>query len=154
MVGTLLALKGSIPKNSKEQARMLVQRLVDEIMASMEHDLKRAVTGALNRKQHSPIPSLPNMDWKRTVNRNLKNYDMSRKQLIPDKFYFFENQRISKEWNIILDLDQSGSMADSIIYASIMGLWKIWPRGRRRSGLRRLTWGQISGNAGRAGKSQ
>lgn len=121
MVGTLLSLRGSIPKKSKEQARLLVQRLVDEIMANMEHDIRRAVTGALNRKQHSPIPSLPNMDWKRTVQRNLKNYDLEKKRIIPEKFYFFENQRVSKEWNIILDLDQSGSMADSIIYASIMG---------------------------------
>ena len=121
MVGTLLALRGSIPEKSKEQARMLVRKLVDEIMESMEHDLRQAVTGALNRKKHSPIPSLPNMDWKKTVQKNLKNYDHSRKQLVPDKFYFFENQRMSKEWNIILDLDQSGSMADSIIYASIMG---------------------------------
>lgn len=121
MVGTLIALKGHIPKKSKEQARILVKSLVDEIMENMEHDLKRAVTGALNRKKHSPIPSLPNTDWKKTIRKNLKNYDKEKKQIIPEKFYFFEKQRMNKEWNIILDMDQSGSMADSIIYASIMG---------------------------------
>lgn len=121
MVGTLLSLRGHIPEKSKEQARILVKALVDEIMETMETDLRRAVTGALNRKKHSPIPSLPNTDWKKTIQKNLKNYDREKKQLIPEKFYFFENQRISKEWNIILDMDQSGSMADSIIYASIMG---------------------------------
>ncbi|QQO09958.1 VWA domain-containing protein [Breznakiella homolactica] len=121
MVSTLLSLQGHIPKKSKEQARQLVKALVDEIMQYMEHDLKRAVTGALNRRQHSPIPSLPNTDWKRTIRKNLKNYDREKKRIIPEKFYFFENRRHTKDWQIILDMDQSGSMADSIIYASIMG---------------------------------
>ncbi|MCL1791502.1 MAG: VWA domain-containing protein [Peptococcaceae bacterium] len=121
MVSTLLTLSGAIPKKSKEQARMLVRRLVEEILAQMESDMHRAVTGALNRRKHSPIPSLPNTDWKRTIRKNLKNYDQERKRLIPEKFYFFENKRPNKDWKIILDMDQSGSMAESIIYASIMG---------------------------------
>ena len=121
MVSTIISMQGHIPKKSKEQARKLVQSLVDEIMADMEHDLRRAVTGALNKKKHSPIPSLPNTDWKRTIQKNLKNYNRERKQLIPEKFYFFESQKKSKDWNIILDMDQSGSMSESIIYASIMG---------------------------------
>jgi hypothetical protein len=121
IVSTLLTLKNQIPKKSKEQARALVKSLVDEILKEMEHDLIRAVTGALNRKKHSPIPSLPNTDWKLTIRRNLKNYDTENKRIIPEKFYFFENRRVNKDWKIILDMDQSGSMADSIIYASIMG---------------------------------
>ncbi|MDR2096846.1 MAG: VWA domain-containing protein [Treponema sp.] len=121
IVGTLLALKEQIPDKSKEQARSLVQALVDEIMRRIEHDLRRAVTGALNRKRHSPLPSLPNTDWKTTIRKNLKNYDREKKRIVPEKFYFFENRRVNKEWHIILDMDQSGSMADSIIYASIMG---------------------------------
>ncbi|MDR2105304.1 MAG: VWA domain-containing protein [Deferribacteraceae bacterium] len=121
IVSTLLTLKNQIPKKSKEQARALVKALVDEILKQMESELKRAVTGALNRKKHSPIPSLPNTDWKLTIRKNLKNYDTETKRIIPEKFYFFENRRVNKDWRIILDMDQSGSMADSIIYASIMG---------------------------------
>lgn len=121
MVNTLLALKQHIPKKSKEQARQLVQSLVDEIIKSMESEMRRAVVGALNRRNHSPIPSLPNTDWKRTIQKNLKNYDKQNKRIIPEKFYFYENRKTSNEWNIILDLDQSGSMGESIIYSSIMG---------------------------------
>jgi hypothetical protein len=121
IVETILTLKEQIPNKSKEQARLLVKMLVDEIIKQMEHEMKQAVSGALNKKQHSPIPSLPNTDWKRTIQKNLKNYDTERKRIIPEKFYFFANHRVTKEWNIILDMDQSGSMADSIIYASIMG---------------------------------
>jgi hypothetical protein len=121
IVSTLMALKDEIPAKSKEQVRMLVQTLVNQIMKDMEHALQRAVTGALNRKQHSPIPSLPHTDWKRTITKNLKNYNREKKQIIPEKFYFFDKHKVQKEWNVILDMDQSGSMADSIIYASIMG---------------------------------
>ena len=121
MVGTIISLQSHIPQRAKEQARQLVRKLVDEIMKQMDHELRQAVTGALNRKQHSPIPSLPNTDWKKTIRKNLKNYDKERKRIIPEKFYFFQNRKINKDWNVILDLDQSGSMADSIIYASIMG---------------------------------
>jgi len=121
MVGTLMALKGQIPAKSKESARQLVQAVVDEIMKRLEQDLRRAVTGALNKKAHSPIPNLPGTDWKRTINKNLKNFDKKANRLIPEKFYFFERTRKSKEWTVILDIDQSGSMADSIVYSSVMG---------------------------------
>ena len=121
MVGTLMALKGQIPEKSKETARELVKAVVDEIMKRLEQDLRRAVTGALNKREHSPIPNLAGTDWKRTIRRNLKNYDKATAKIIPERFYFFERQKRSKDWTVIIDIDQSGSMAESIIYASVMG---------------------------------
>ncbi|MDR0568894.1 MAG: VWA domain-containing protein [Spirochaetaceae bacterium] len=121
LAGTLLSLKEMIPKKAKEQARTLVKAVVDDIMRSMEQDLRRAVTGALNRKRHSPQPSLANTDWKTTIRKNLKHYDREKRRIIPERFYFFEKRRVHKDWRIIIDMDQSGSMAQSIIYASIMG---------------------------------
>ncbi|MDR2679195.1 MAG: VWA domain-containing protein [Tannerella sp.] len=121
MVGTLMALKGQIPEKSKETARQLVREVVNEIMKRLEQDLRRAVTGALNKKQHTPVSNFPATDWKRTINRNLKNYDRESSRLIPEKFYFFERSRKQKSRTVILDIDQSGSMADSIIYSSVMG---------------------------------
>ncbi|MCL2398337.1 MAG: VWA domain-containing protein [Defluviitaleaceae bacterium] len=121
MVGALMSLRGQIPEKSKESAGALVQAVVDEIMKRIETDLRRAVTGALNKKEHSPLPSLSGTDWKRTISKNLKNYDMANRRIIPERFYFFERRKRSKDWTVILDIDQSGSMADSIIYASVMG---------------------------------
>ncbi|MBU1218697.1 VWA domain-containing protein [Myxococcota bacterium] len=121
IVATIMALNRQIPEKSKENARILVRAVVDELTKLMEQDLRRAVTGALNKKNHSPIPSLSGIDWKRTISRNLKHYDNATKRLIPEKFWFYERQRRMKDWTVILDMDQSGSMADSIIYASVMG---------------------------------
>jgi hypothetical protein len=121
MVGTLMALKGKIPEKTKETARLLVKAVVDDLMARMKEDMRRAVTGALNKRQHTPLPSLSGLDWKRTIRRNLKHYDRERKILIPEKFYYFDRARRNKEWTVILDIDQSGSMAESVIWASVTG---------------------------------
>jgi hypothetical protein len=120
MVATLLALKGQIPEKSKDTARELVGKVVDEIMKRMMTDLRKAVNGALNKKNHSPINKFASIDWKRTIKRNLKNYDWNRQRLIPEKFYFFEHSQRQKNWTVIIDIDQSGSMCDSIIYSSVM----------------------------------
>ncbi|WP_058304143.1 VWA domain-containing protein [Gorillibacterium timonense] len=121
MVATLLTLKGQIPERTKETARKLVREVVDDIVKRLAQDLTRAVTGALNRRQHSPLPSSTGLDWTTTIRKNLKHYDAERKLLIPEKVYFFDRARRSKEWTVILDIDQSGSMANSVIYASIAG---------------------------------
>lgn len=121
LVGTLLSLKGKIPEKTKETARMLVKALVDDLVKLLETDIRRAVTGALNKRQHSPLPSLSGLDWKLTIQRNLKHYDQERRIIIPERFYYFDRARRSKEWTVIVDIDQSGSMADSVIWASVIG---------------------------------
>lgn len=121
LVGTLLSLKGKIPEQTKDTARMLVQAVVDELVKRMSHELQRTVTGALNRRQHTPLPSLSGIDWKRTIQRNLKHYDVERKRIIPEKFYYFDRAKRNKEWTVIVDIDQSGSMAESVIWASVIG---------------------------------
>ncbi|ASA21126.1 VWA domain-containing protein [Paenibacillus donghaensis] len=121
LVGTLMSLKGKIPEKTKDTARLLVQGVVDDLVKLLETNIRRAVTGALNKRQHSPLPSLSGLDWKRTIQRNLKHYDTERRQIIPEKFYYFDRAQRSKEWTVIIDIDQSGSMADSIIWASVVG---------------------------------
>ena len=121
MVSTLMSLSGQIPEKSKEHARELVRAVVDDLMKRLEQDLRRAVTGALNKKSHTPISNFSSTDWKRTINRNLKNYDFKTKRIIPEKFYFFERTNRHKTWTVILDIDQSGSMCESIVYSSVMG---------------------------------
>jgi hypothetical protein len=121
MVSTLLALKNQIPEETKDTARELVRKLVEDIQERLKNDIERAVAGALNKREHSPIPSLKAIDWKYTISKNLKNYNIEHKKIIPEKFYYFNRARESNNWTIILDIDQSGSMVESAIYASIVG---------------------------------
>src|SRR5262249_18233995 len=91
-VGTLLALKNMIPDKAKDAARDLVRQVVEEIMKRMRGGVEQVVRGALDRSRHSPMRSLPNLDWARTIRRNLKNYDRERKVIIPESFHFFARQ--------------------------------------------------------------
>jgi VWA domain containing CoxE-like protein len=121
MVGTLLAMKDMIPDRAKDAAREIVRAVVEEIKKRMQGALERAVRGALDRSRHQPIPSLPNIDWRRTIGKNLKNYEKSRRTIIPERFFFFARQHRRKEWSVIVAMDQSGSMASSVVYGGVMG---------------------------------
>lgn len=121
MVSTLLALKNQIPDKAKDIARQMVQQLVDEIMERLKQNLIQAITGTLNKKQRAILGSANSIDWKRTINANLKHYNQECETIIPEKISFFERTQTRKKWHIILDIDQSASMAESIIYASVVG---------------------------------
>ncbi len=121
IVSTLMSLRGKIPEKTKETARMVVRAVVEEINRKLETDLRQAVMGALNRREHSPIPSASAMDWKTTLRKNVKNYNKTLETIIPERFYFFDRSQKRNKWTVILDMDQSGSMADSVIYGSIAG---------------------------------
>jgi Mg-chelatase subunit ChlD len=120
LVATIIALKNMIPDKVKDTARQVVREVADQIREKLEPQVRQAVVGALTRNRRSVIPVYRNVDWKRTIERNLKHYDWERRVLIPEKFYFWANQRRQREWQVILCVDQSGSMANSVVYASIM----------------------------------
>jgi len=120
LASTMMMLKDHIPKRSKESVRKFIGKIVEEINKLLENDIRRAVTAALNKKQHSPIPSVAAIDYKYTINRNLKNYNPQLKTIIPERFYFFDRANRMNNWTVIVDIDQSGSMGESVIYSSIM----------------------------------
>lgn len=122
LASTLLMLKDQIPKRSKESARAFITKIVEEINKLLEADIRRAVTSAINRRLHSPIPSASALDFQLTIRRNLKNYNKELGTIVPEHFYFFDRTTTaaSRQWTVILDVDQSGSMGESVIYSSIM----------------------------------
>ncbi len=121
IAATVLELKNLVPEKAKAAARDLVQRVVDELRKRLESRFAMAIRGALNRSEHSPFRSLPNLDFPRTIRQNLKNYDPSIGTLVPERISFFSRQQRRNDWNVIIAMDQSGSMATSLIYGGIMG---------------------------------
>ncbi|GEM_PF-5495927 len=65
-------------------------------------------------------PHVSSIDWKTTIHRNLKHYSHEHGKLIPERFYFFGRTQSSNNWTVIVDMDQSGSMADSVLHTSRM----------------------------------
>ena len=122
LAATILLLKEEIPKQSKDSVRLFIRKIVEEINKRLEQDIRRAVTAAVNRRRHSPIPSAAALDYKTTISRNLKNYRPELKTIVPERFFFFDrtSTTAANKWTVILDIDQSGSMGESVIYSSIM----------------------------------
>ena len=122
MASMILTLKDQIPKKSKENAREFIRKIVEQINALLETDLKRAVTASINRKLHSPIPSASALDFQTTIRKGIKDYNTKLKKIIPQKYYFFERSATTaaNKYTVVLDIDQSGSMGESVIYSSII----------------------------------
>ncbi len=122
LASTILTLKEMIPKRSKDSVREFIKKIVEQINKLLEQDIRRAVTAAVNKRAHSPIPSASAMDYKMTISRNLKHYSPELKTIVPEHFYFFERSTTSaaNRWTVILDIDQSGSMGESVIYSSVV----------------------------------
>ncbi len=121
LVGTLMSLSGRIPERTKETARMVVRAVVEEIKKRLEQKIRQAILGALNRREHSPLPSATSIDWKWTIGRNLKHYSTELKTIVPERVYFYSRAQKSHSWTVIVDMDQSGSMADSVVYGAVTG---------------------------------
>jgi hypothetical protein len=121
LAATVLAMKNMVPEKAKSAARDLVRRVVEEVRKRLESQFTQAIRGALQRNRHSPFRSLPNLDWPRTIRRNIKNYNTELQTIIPEQISFFSRQQRQNQWNIIIAMDQSGSMATSLIYGGIMG---------------------------------
>ena len=122
LASAILLLKEQIPKRSKESVRSFIRKIVEEINQLLEQDIRRAVTAAINRRKHSPIPSAAALDYKTTIARNLKHYRPELHAIVPEHFYFFDrtSTTAANKWTVILDIDQSGSMGESVIYASVV----------------------------------
>lgn len=123
LASTIMLLKEQIPKRSKDSVRAYIKKIVEEINRLLEQDIRRAVTASVNRKKHSPIPSAAALDFKMTIARNLKNYNKELGTIVPEHYYFFDrtSTTAANKWTVILDIDQSGSMGESVIYSSVMG---------------------------------
>lgn len=120
LVATLMSLSRVIPEKNKEMARQVVRKVVDELLHKLSAPTQQAVTGALNRSARRRNPRYNEIDWKTTITKNLKNYQPEYKTVIPEVRIGYGRKRKAMK-DIILCLDQSGSMGTSVIYSGIFG---------------------------------
>lgn len=120
LVATLMSLSRVIPEKNKEMARQVVRKVVDELLRKLSAPTQQAVTGALNRSARRRNPRYNEIDWKTTITKNLKNYQPEYKTIIPEVRIGYGRKRKAMK-DIILCLDQSGSMGTSVIYSGIFG---------------------------------
>ena len=120
LVATLMSLSRVIPEKNKALARQIVQRVVDELMKKLQAPTQQAVLGALNRATRTRNPRYREIDWHRTILKNLKNYQPDYQSIIPEVRIGYGRKRKAVR-DLILCLDQSCSMGTSVIYSGIFG---------------------------------
>ena len=120
LVADLVALSGSIPAKTRDTARQVVQRVVEEVMQRVAQTTRQAVHGALNRAERNRRPRHHDIDWPRTIRANLKHYQADFRTIVPEVRIGFGRRRQSMR-HVVLCIDQSGSMAASVVYSAIFG---------------------------------
>jgi len=120
LVTTLMALSGVIPQRAKATARMVVQRVVQDLLKRLAAPMRQAVTGALKRSTRNTRPRYNEIDWNRTIRANLKHYQPDYGVIVPETRIGYGRTRHELK-TIVVCIDQSGSMGQSVVYSGIFG---------------------------------
>ncbi|WP_405913158.1 VWA domain-containing protein [Streptomyces sp. NBC_00963] len=121
LVGTLLSLNKAMPETTRETARAVVRKVVEELEKRLSTRTRASVTGALDRSARISRPRHRDIDWDRTIRANLKSYLPEYGTVVPERLIGYGHAAQSVKKDVILCVDQSGSMAASVVYASVFG---------------------------------
>lgn len=120
LLKTIMQLKHLMKGEVLQLAKEIVRKVADELTRRLEQDVRRAFSGKLNRSISSPVKSMRNLDMKKTIRMNLKNYDTETEQLVLKRVYFSARMKRYNQWRVIICVDESGSMLDSVIHSAVM----------------------------------
>lgn len=120
LVATLITLNKAIPQKTKETARLVVRKVVDDLVRKLQNPVREAVMGALSKSVRNYRPRLTEVDWHRTIQKNLRHYQAEYKTIIPQQVIGFGRKGQALR-EVVLCIDQSGSMASSVVYSSVFG---------------------------------
>ncbi|MFF0147536.1 VWA domain containing CoxE-like protein [Amycolatopsis sulphurea] len=121
LVGTLLSLNGVLPEETKETAREVVRKVVAELEERLAERTRSAVRGALDRAARTRRPRGGDIDWERTVRANLRHYSPDLRTVVPERLIGYGRRENSVRRDVVLAVDQSGSMAESVVYSGVFG---------------------------------
>ncbi|MDP9417356.1 MAG: VWA domain-containing protein [Actinomycetota bacterium] len=121
LVGTLLSLNRVMPEHTKATARQVVTKVVEQIERRIADKTKAAVSGALNRAARTHRPKLRDIDWNRTIAKNLSHYLPEHRTVVPERLVGYGRRQQVVARDVVVAIDQSGSMAASVVFASVFG---------------------------------
>ncbi len=121
LVADLVSMRNAMPEKTKETARLAIAKVVAELMERLERKTAEALRGAVDKTKRTARPRFADIDWPRTIQKNLHTWQESHQTVIPERLVGFQRKqrRIVDLDEVILCVDQSGSMAQSVVYASI-----------------------------------
>lgn len=117
---TLLGLRGRLSAEVKDAVRDIIRKVVEDINRRLRPQFVNALVGRRNRFRRSHIPSAQNFDPRATIAANLRHYDTAGKRLVIERPIFNARVKRNLPWDVILCVDQSGSMLDSVMYSAVV----------------------------------
>jgi Mg-chelatase subunit ChlD len=121
LVGTLLSLNRAMPETTRETARAVVRKVVQDLERRLATRTRATLDGALDRSARTSRPRHRDIDWDRTIRANLRHYLPEHRTIVPERLIGYGRAAPSVKKEVILCIDQSGSMAASVVYASVFG---------------------------------
>ena len=120
LLKTILQLKHLMKGDVLEAARRIVRKVAEDIAKKLNQDIRRSLLGRIDRNSSSPVRSMRNLDIQKTIRRNLKHYDTEQERIMLEQVYFHGRTRKYSQWRVIIAVDESGSMLDSVIHSAVM----------------------------------
>ena len=119
LVGTLLSLNRVMPDDTREAARQVIRTVVADLEKRIVQQTRAAVTGALNRAARINRPRHADIDWDRTIRANLRHYQARYRTVIPQRLIGYGRRTAAVQRDVVLCVDQSGSMAASVVFSGV-----------------------------------
>lgn len=120
LLKTILQFKNMMKSDVIQEAKRIIKVVVEELTEKLQTEIKRSLLGKLNRNLPSHVKSMRNLDIQKTIRRNLKNYDTKQQRLVLKDVYFNSRTKRHNKWRVIIAVDESGSMLDSVIHSAVM----------------------------------
>ncbi len=120
LLKTILQLKHLMKGDVLDTARRIVKKVAEEIAKKLNQDIRRSLLGKLERNSEHPVRSIRNLDIQKTIRRNLRHYDRENGQIMLEEVYFHGRTRRYSQWRVVIAVDESGSMLDSVIHSAVM----------------------------------
>lgn len=120
LLKNILAFKNMMSPQVLHTARKIIDEVVQQIERQLENEIREAFFGRKNPYKSGALRTMRNFDFKKTVRKNLKNYNQQLHVIVPSQLYFSARVKKQNEYHIIIIVDQSGSMVSSVIYSAVM----------------------------------
>jgi hypothetical protein len=118
LVTQLVSLSGAMPSETRDTARQVIRKVVDELERRLAERTRSVIAGAIARADVTRRPKARDINWDRTIRKNLRHYQPEHRTIIPETL-IGHGRRSSSLRDVIVAIDQSGSMASSVVYSSV-----------------------------------
>lgn len=120
LLKTILQMKNLMNNEVLYEAKKIVKKVANEIKKELEVDIKQAIVGKIDKSNMGHLKNKNNINIKKTISTNLKNYNKELDKIIVERVIYNSRIKNYNKWNVVIAVDESGSMLDSVIHSSVM----------------------------------